>query len=506
MTKYLVYAHFNGDNDYSSMRSSRTIIETTTPRFRVQLDRIEELKYNVDNTVTGKVTDSNGTGISCSNITIKIIKTGQDTITKTVSAGANGIFSFVYKPLSQGEYTISATANAEKGYTAGTDEMTVISGLKDSVLTLKTDNTSYVANQTITLTASLTDNQGNALANQNIKLFLDNSTTPFTTLKTNKQGVVMTSQKLSSIGEHYFIAVYDGTTDIKPSSSNINDCKFRILKHVITVVPYENNIYNSWKLRYDVYTEGSNPITLTTFKIVITGANTSLTYSLKTNDKGYMETESLNLQPGEYEVHITGGPWANYDSVDLKYKIQVFNYDSVNVTPSSAINLYSDIPYRVWDNLSNITAEDGSVALCGKKCTSAEAIAGKNGSRNTPSTISCKHNVSIVSNAVLKRCDIRMKCKTVSCSSASAKPKIMPPTAKIGTKTQLFTCNTSDGQLPYGELAWVTASFNTNNISLYDLDSSDLEISFPSNANTNPGQIQIDQIIMEIDYIPQQEE
>lgn len=506
MTKYLLYAHFNGDEEYSSMRSSRTILETTDPTYRVELNPITELEYNVNNTITGTIKDSNGNGIACSNVSVQIQKIGASITTKTTSAGSNGTFSVTYKPTAEGQYNITAIAAAGNGYLEGRDTITAISGLKESILTIRTDNTKYIANQTISIVTNLTDNQGNHLANQQIKIFLDDSVTPITTATTNKNGSVTISQQISDIGEHYFVATYAGTTGVKPSSSNINDCRFTILRHTILVTPYETNLYDNWKFRCNAYAEDGTPIKQTTFKMVFSGNGTTVTYYPVTNNEGYMETVPLSLDNGEYNVRITGGPWTNYSEVDTSYKIVMLQPISMKMPVDSAVNTNSGLPYRVWDNLSNVTAEDGTVALCGKKCTDAEAIAGKNGSRHTPAPISCNHNITISSDSTLVGCIVGMKCKTVSCSSASAKPKITAPTAKIGNKTKLFTCNTSDSQLPYGSLDWVYAEFDVTKLSLYDFDNTELEIIFPANANTNPGQIQLDQIYTLVKFIPIQED
>lgn len=507
MTKYLLYAQFNGDEEYSSMRSSRTILETTEPTYKVQLDTISELEFNVNNTVTGMVKDSNGVGTPCSVITIEIRKTGQSNpTTKTVSAGNNGTFSFTFKPTEQGEYTITAIAHADYGYLEGRDSLVVISGMKESILTLRTDNKQYIANQTITLISTLTDEQGTPLANQDISIYMDDSQTPLTTQKTNANGSLTISQKIATIGDHYFVATYDGNTNIKPSSTNINDCRITILRHKVIVTPQEINLYKNWKLRFNVAAEDNTPIKQTTFKVTFSGNSISESYYPVTDATGYMETPSLNFNPGEYTVRITGGPWTNYDAVDTTTTIQILASVSLTASVSNVLNQNSALPYRVWENLSNVTKEDGTVALCGKKCTDAEAIAGMNGSRKTPAPLRMNHNIDISSNATLTKCMVYMKCKTVSCSSASAKPKITAPTAKIGSKTQLFTCPTSDSQLPYGSLDWVYAEFDVTKLSLYDFDNTELEIIFPANANTNPGQIQLDQIYTIVEFIPVQED
>lgn len=506
MTKYLLYAHFNGDQDYSSMRSSRTLLETTDPTYRVELSPITELEYNVNNTITGTIKDSNGNGIACSNVTVQIQKVGTSSITtKTASAGNTGTFSVTFKPTAEGQYNITAIAAAGNGYLEGRDTITAISGLKESVLTIRTDNTQYIANQTISVVTNLSDSQGNPLANQPVKIYLDGSATPLKTVTTNKNGSVTISHQLATVGEHYLTATYDGSTGVKPSSTNINDCRFTILRHIISVTPYETNLYDNWKFRCNAYAEDGTPIKQTTFKLVFSGSTTR-TYYLVTNNDGYMETVPLDLASGEYNVRITGGPWTNYSEVDTSYKILILQPISMKMPVDSAVNTNSGLPYRVWDNLSNVTAEDGTVALCGKKCTDAEAIAGKNGSRNTPAPISCNHNITISSDSTLVSCVVGMKCKTVSCSSASAKPKITAPTAKIGNKTKLFTCNTSDNQLPYGTLGWILATFDSNSLALSDFDNTNLEIIFPANDNTNTGQVQIDQIYTQVEFIPKQVE
>ena len=91
-------------------------------------------------------------------------------------------------------------------------------------LTLKVSNNTPTVNNTITITATLTDKTGNKLANQNITINIENKNY---TIKTNTNGQSTQTHKLTKIGTTTITAQYNGNNDYNPSTStlsiNVND-------------------------------------------------------------------------------------------------------------------------------------------------------------------------------------------------------------------------------------------------------------------------------------------
>ena len=114
-----MYAHFNGDDEFAGTRSQRTFIETSTPTYRVKINEMDFVK-NSANIITGKISDTNGVGISHNNLTIKITDPSNTNKTATIQSNSSGVFSYTYTPTLDGEYTVKVTANATNTYNQGT--------------------------------------------------------------------------------------------------------------------------------------------------------------------------------------------------------------------------------------------------------------------------------------------------------------------------------------------------------------------------------------------------
>lgn len=498
MTKYLMFTQFYADEEFSASRSQRLLLETSNPKYILKLDQVDSLVFNVTNTLTGKVTDTNGKGLAINNITITIELPRNSTSTLRVNSNSQGIFSYSFVPTRHGTYTISAVAPASADYGEGIDSFTTTAGIKDTIITIQNDSDTYVSNNIITTKIILSDVDGNPLKDKGVAVYLDNATTPTWERRTNNSGIITITHKVKAIGTHSIVATWDGVTNEYSSySTSPQDCTFEVVKHKMSVIPYDHVLYPGWRLRFLVKDEADN--NLANASLHLTVNNT--TYDLTADSEGFIQTPELSLPQGDYKVTLTGGPWTYYEGVNYSYTIQANNHPDKTVSVDTILNKESSIPYRIWNNLDNVKTSDSTVATCGKKCTSSEALGGSSGSWNTPAPLRC--TVSNSERFAISEFRVRMNCRTVSCSSASAKPKITAPSMEINGNSQSFVLNTSDNQLPFPNHAWIECNFNINYLQKTSQIVFDLK--FPKNGNGNFGLVEIKQLQIVMKYTPTQE-
>lgn len=503
MTKYIMYAHFNGDDEFEGTRSQRTIIETSLPTYRVTINEMEFTKNSV-NIITGKITNTNGEGITHNNITIKITNPQGVLKTATIQANSSGVFSYDYTPTLDGDYTVLVIANATNTYNQAQAQINCICGQKNTVLSINTLTKTVISENQIILTCILEDANGESVKSVPVKLYRDGSVTPLQTVNTNSDGAVTFKTAIKEVGSHYFVASFEGNTKYKESTTGRNDCIIDILKHTITINPHDTILYPSWKLRFNAIDERGKNINSTGFTVSITGNGNNYTYTGTTDNTGTFETHALNLNVGKAHVTVTGGPWTYYERVESTFDVYIYGTINAEGIPNTISNVDVNIPYKQWVNLTNSTKEDGNVAKCGTICTN-DVLAGKNGSRNTPATIHCNNHSFNVANIIqINKLELKVKCRTVSCSSSTAKPGITPPQVKLNNQLYNFIVETNDGQIPYNNLDWITCTLN--NITTNNLSNLEYDIIFPKNSTSNPGIVEIDNIKCELEYTPIQED
>lgn len=505
MAKYVVYAQFDGDEEYNGTRSQRVHIETSMPTYRIQFVQ-KDFEKGVVNKIEGKILNTNGVGIAHNNLTLKITDPQGTVTTNTITANSTGSFSYNITPSRDGIYTVQLTANATNEYYQAVGTAEYVCGQKNTKITIDLQNKTIISNNQILVSCIVEDSDGNSVANVPIKLYEDGGVTPVQTLNTNRDGAVTFKRYIKEIGSHYFIATFDGSTKYKGSTTLQKDATVEIVKHTITIQQHDTITYPNWKLRWTAVQENGGVVGATGFNVAVTNNGQTNTYTLRTDENGYMETPSLNLQEGETTVRITGGSWAYHERVDSSFKVQSFDGILVDTVPQTISNGDVNIPYKPWVNLNNIAKEDLKVARCGTICQS-DILAGKNGSRNTPATIICSnHDAQLdIGNIVdVDKLEIKIKCRTISCSSASAKPGVTPPTLKMNNRNYSFTTTASDGQIPFNTLGWITCTIE--NLTSTTLQNLNYQIVWNKNTNTNPGIVEIDQITCTLNYKPAQED
>ena len=201
--KQTITAVYNGDSQYTS--STKQSIDINV----IKID--SKLTVTVSNTtpinsttinITVKLTDTNDNQLANQNMTIKVSNK-----TFTVKTNADGTATQSYTPTTLGKQTITATYNGDSKHTNSTATTTITVKKINTKLDLKVSNTTPVNSTPVTITATLTDENNNAVPNQNITLKVSDQTF---TVKTNTNGTITQTYTPTKVEKQTITATYNG--------------------------------------------------------------------------------------------------------------------------------------------------------------------------------------------------------------------------------------------------------------------------------------------------------
>jgi len=177
----------------------------------ITIDDMSSAIKGAQTTISGKLTDENGNAIA--NAQVRITVNGSP---KTVKTDSEGKFTHTYTFGQVGENTITATYAGSTNYDEATTETTVEVAKAKAVITLD-DMESVSKGESATFTGKLTDEEGNAIANAQVKLTINGSQK---TLKTDANGVFTHTFKMTKEGTNNITAVFNGNNDYAAANTN----------------------------------------------------------------------------------------------------------------------------------------------------------------------------------------------------------------------------------------------------------------------------------------------
>ena len=177
----------------------------------ITIDDMSSAIKGEQTTISGKLTDENGNAIA--NAQVRITVNGSP---KTVKTDSEGKFTHTYTFGQVGENTITATYAGSTNYDEATTETTVEVAKAKAVITLD-DMESVSKGESATFTGKLTDEEGNAIANAQVKLTINGSQK---TLKTDANGVFTHTFKMTKEGTNNITAVFNGNNDYAAANTN----------------------------------------------------------------------------------------------------------------------------------------------------------------------------------------------------------------------------------------------------------------------------------------------
>ncbi len=165
---------FNGDGNYATTSNGARIVVGTLESTNVSLNSsVTNPAVGQPFTLSGYLTDANGTPLAGQEIDLYRSVAGQDTQPATRFTDQNGYYFFDWNESTQGSYVYNVVFNGDQNYTLSQTSVGITVGSPTpTTLTLTTSKTNPAVNQTFTLSGTLTAN-GTPLSGRQIILLSD---------------------------------------------------------------------------------------------------------------------------------------------------------------------------------------------------------------------------------------------------------------------------------------------------------------------------------------------
>ena len=507
MAKYVAYAEFGGDSTHHSDRSNLCLIETGNPHVQLTVNKVGgtngRITHNERVTVTGTVKDQRGRPINNYHVVLWVLLPRDTTGHFSTDTDRNGKFTMSFNPTRHGDYIIYCVCPKTDLYAeTKSDEQYLTTNNLDTSTSLTANYNSLIVDQTVTLTATVTDSENNVIKGVTVA-FYDSENNLLGTRISNTSGKASLSQKLTEVKTYRYYAksIATGTYAESPNSDNVT---VTTRKHDLTAEIEATTLYLGWTARIHVQNESLLTTKNAKFKVTINN-NVQNIFS---DNEGVIETPAFNTV-GSSTIKVEFAGNSKYNILSKTFNVTVKGAVTVRRVPQGIVNDNENAPYRSWTNLTGILAgSEGSLANCGTACTPTAALAGRNGTANTPAPLKfTRWGFGVPSDAELTQLKVFLSIKTLSCSSDSANIGISAPTWQIFGKQILMDLPTSNGLLPYKSFGLVTATLPINhNIDTHTVNNNETPfyIKFPKNTTTNIGRVQIDVCYIELTYLPKQ--
>ncbi len=309
----LITVIFNGNQRYSAV-SNTTMINVIKRNSKLTLDTIKQVVYGDNVTITGKLTDTDGTVIV--NEGIKVSINGKAVTTRTNS---KGIFSVISKVGIVGINNVSATYNGDSYYNDVTVNTTFKRIKQDLILTIDTIKQVVYGNNVV-ITGRFTDGDGNARANTNVKVQINGKSG---SAVTDKNGYYKFSSIIGKVGVNNVTVSHSGSANYNPTSINskyvVIKADLKISLDTIKQVVYGNDVVITGR-----FTDGDgNARANTNLKVQINGKSGSA----KTDSKGYFKFTSIIGKVGVNNVTVSHSGGTNFNPTSTSSKFTMVKQD-----------------------------------------------------------------------------------------------------------------------------------------------------------------------------------
>ena len=205
-----ITATYAGNSIYEAVEGEITV-EVAKAESVISITPIESVTKGETITISGSLKDAKGTAIA--NAQVKLNINGSP---KTLRTNENGEFTHTFKMTKEGTNNITATYAGNSIYEAVEGEITVEVAKAESVISI-TPIESVTKGETITISGSLKDAKGTAIANAQVKLNINGSPK---TLRTNENGEFTHTFKMTKEGTNNITAIFNGNNDYAATETN----------------------------------------------------------------------------------------------------------------------------------------------------------------------------------------------------------------------------------------------------------------------------------------------
>ena len=205
-----VTVNYTGNDKYEASEASTTFISEKADII-ITFDEMEAIKKGETLTISGTVTDHNNNTMANSVVKL-LINNGR----KTLRADDEGKFTFDYALSKVGENNITATFLENDFYNEAVEKVSVEVLPLGSIIEIDPID-SVVKGESVTITGKLTDENGNAIANAQVRVFVNGSPK---TVKTDENGLFTHTYIMGRVGDNIITVRYEGSINYLSSESS----------------------------------------------------------------------------------------------------------------------------------------------------------------------------------------------------------------------------------------------------------------------------------------------
>ncbi|MDO5825714.1 MAG: Ig-like domain repeat protein [Methanosphaera sp.] len=334
--KQTITAKYNGDSQHNSNTATATI---TVKKINTKLTVNTSNTTPINNTqvnITATLTDTNGNKLAGQNITITIA--GK---TYTVKTDNNGVAIKSYTPTTLGKQTITATYKGDSKYNNSTSNTSITVKKINTKLVVKASNTTPTLNTSISITATLTDTNGNKLSGQNVTITIAGKTY---TVKTNSNGVATKAYTPTTVGKQTITLSYNGDSKYNNITNTTNITVNKInTKLALKVSNNTPKVSDTISITATLTDATGNKVAGQNITITVEDK----TYTVKTNNNGIATQTHKLTRAGSTNITAKYNGNNNYNSSNTSTKITV----KENMQNTSMTITVNNTTPRVNDNV-----------------------------------------------------------------------------------------------------------------------------------------------------------
>ena len=412
--KQTITATYTGDSQHNSSTATTNItVKKINTKMDLQVSNTTPIN-NTPVTITVTLTDTDGNKLANQNITIKV----RDK-TFNIKTNSNGIATQTYTPTKVEKQTITATYNGNSQYINSTATTSITVKKINTKLSVIVSNSTPVNNTNITITATLTDADNKAIANQNITLNVAGKTF---NLKTNSNGVTTQTYTPTTLGKQTITATYHGDSQYNNSTATTN----------ITVKKINTKI--------DLKVSNTTPINNTPVTITVT---------LTDADNNKLANQQITLNINGKTVTAKTNNNGIVTQTYTPTKVETQNITATYTGDSRYNNSTKTIKITVKNKIKTKTTVNPATGVIGEKLTIKATVTDTNGNNVNEGNLIFKVNgVTIKDNGKLTGSSNPLKIKIVNgVATATIIPDINMTNAKNITSyyvgTTIYNASTS---------------------------------------------------------------
>ena len=301
---YAATISYSGNSKYNPSNADVNVAVNKIPTVIVADDLV--MYYNDGTTLDITLTDIEGNALANENVILTI-----NGVNKTGTTNKKGIASFNID-LEPGNYAATISYSGNSKYNPSNADVNV--AVKKIPTVIVADDLVMTYGDEDSLNITLTDIEGNALANEEIAVSIGGKTYK---VKTNNQGVTSIPITLK-VGNYTASISYSGNKEFDSSKASAN---IKVLVNTRTIIVADDLVMyykNGSRFVVKLTDAFDTPLVNESIIISLNGAN----YTRTINDKG-IASIAINLNSGNYSVNVYYNGSKAHDAISASANINV---------------------------------------------------------------------------------------------------------------------------------------------------------------------------------------